>query len=99
VILTGGTSVDPDDVTYKAVKEAGVEGFIRGNPIQPGNMLTMGWINDTPIAAVPAAALFFKRTAFDIWLPRFLIGEKITKEEVIKRAHGGLLEAVNGEIQ
>jgi len=99
VILTGGTSVDPDDVTYKAVKEAGVEGFIRGNPIQPGNMLTMGWINDTPIAAVPAAALFFKRTAFDIWLPRFLIGEKISKEEVIKRAHGGLLEAVNGEIQ
>ncbi len=99
VILTGGTSVDPDDVTYKAVKEAGVEDFIRGNPIQPGNMLTMGWINDTPVAAVPAAALFFKRTAFDIWLPRFLIGEKITKEEVIKRAHGGLLEAVNGEIQ
>ncbi len=94
VILTGGTSVDPDDVTYKALKEAGVEGFIRGNPIQPGNMLTMGWIEDTPVVAVPAAALFFKKTAFDLWLPRFLIGEKISKEEVIKRSHGGLLEAV-----
>jgi molybdenum cofactor synthesis domain-containing protein len=99
VVLTGGTSVDPDDVTYKAIKEAGVENFIRGNPIQPGNMLTMGWIEKTPIVAVPAAALFFKRTAFDIWLPRFLIGEKISKEEVIRRAHGGLLEAINGEIQ
>ncbi|MEO1957946.1 MAG: molybdopterin-binding protein [Nautiliaceae bacterium] len=98
VILTGGTSVDPDDVTYKAIHEAGVKNYIRGNPIQPGNMLTMGWIKDTPIVAVPAAALFFKRTAFDIWLPRLLIGEVISKKEVIARSHGGLLEAVNGEI-
>jgi molybdenum cofactor synthesis domain-containing protein len=98
VILTGGTSVDPDDVTYKAIHEAGVKNYIRGNPIQPGNMLTMGWIENTPVVAVPAAALFFKRTAFDIWLPRLLIGDVITKEEVIARAHGGLLEAVNGEI-
>ncbi len=94
VILSGGTSVDPDDVTYKAVKEAGVEGFVRGNPIQPGNMLTFGYIKDTPVVAVPAAALFFKKTAFDLWLPRFLIGERVTKEEVLKRAHGGLLEAI-----
>ncbi len=94
VILTGGTSVDPDDVTYKALKDAGVENFIRGNPIQPGNMLTMGWLDNTPIVAVPAAAIFFKWTAFDLWLPRFLIGEKISKEEVIARAHGGLLNAI-----
>ncbi len=94
VILTGGTSVDPDDVTYKALKDAGVENFIRGNPIQPGNMLTMGWIDDTPVAAVPAAAIFFKWTAFDLWLPRFLIGEKISKEEVLARAHGGLLQSI-----
>ncbi|NPA10618.1 MAG: molybdopterin-binding protein [Epsilonproteobacteria bacterium] len=98
VILTGGTSVDPDDVTYKAIHQAGVKNYIRGNPIQPGNMLTMGWIEDTPVVAVPAAALFFKRTAFDIWLPRLLIGEKISKSEVINRSHGGLLEAINGEI-
>jgi len=94
VILTGGTSVDPDDVTYKAIHDAGVENFIRGNPIQPGNMLTMGWIGDIPVVAVPAAAIFFKWTAFDLWLPRFLIGEKISKEEVIARAHGGLLQSI-----
>ena len=94
VVLTGGTSVDPDDVTYKAIHDAGVENFIRGNPIQPGNMLTMGWIGSTPVAAVPAAAIFFKWTAFDLWLPRFLIGEKISREEVIARAHGGLLQSI-----
>jgi len=94
VVLTGGTSVDPDDVTYKAIFDAGVDNFIRGNPIQPGNMLTIGWIKDTPIAAVPAAALFYKKTAFDIWIGRFLIGDKISKKEVLKRAHGGLLESI-----
>jgi len=94
VILTGGTSVDPDDVTYKALKDCNVENFIRGNPIQPGNMLTMGWVNKKPIFCVPAAALFFKRTSFDLWIARALIGDVISKEEVIGRAHGGLLEAI-----
>ena len=90
VVLTGGTSVDPDDVTYKAVREAGVKNFIRGNPIQPGNMLSMGWLGKVPVVAVPAAALFFKATSFDIWLPRLLIGDVITKEEVARKSHGGL---------
>ncbi len=90
VVLTGGTSVDPDDVTYRAIREAGAENFIRGNPIQPGNMFTMGWINGKPVVAVPAAALFYKATSFDIWLPRLLIGDVITKEEVAAKGHGGL---------
>lgn len=90
VVLTGGTSVDPDDVTYRAIKEAGAENFIRGNPIQPGNMLTMGWVKGKPVVAVPAAALFYKATSFDIWLPRLLVGEVITKEEVAMKGHGGL---------
>ena len=90
VVLTGGTSVDPDDVTYRAIRGARAENFIRGNPIQPGNMLTMGWVNGKPVVAVPAAALFFKATAFDVWLPRLLIGDVITKREVAAKAHGGL---------
>ena len=90
VVLTGGTSVDPDDVTYRAIKSAGAQNFIRGNPIQPGNMLTMGWIGGKPVVAVPAAALFYRATSFDIWLPRLLIGDVISKEEVAMKAHGGL---------
>jgi len=90
VVLTGGTSVDPDDVTYRAIKNAGAENFIRGNPIQPGNMLTMGWVNKKPVVGVPAAALFYKATSFDIWLPRLLIGDVITKREVAEKSHGGL---------
>lgn len=95
VLLTGGTSVDPDDVTYRAIKEAGAHPFIRGNPIQPGNMLTMGWIQGKPLVAVPAAALFFQATALDIWLPRLLVGDTITREEVVSKSHGGLCHRCN----
>ena len=90
VVLTGGTSVDPDDVTYRAVREAGVENFIRGNPIQPGNMLSMGWLDGKPVVAVPAAALFYRATSLDIWLPRLLIGDVIDRREVAEKSHGGL---------
>ncbi len=95
VLLTGGTSVDPDDVTYRAIKAAKARNFIRGNPIQPGNMLTMGWIGETPVIAVPAAALFFRATALDVWLPYILTGRRITKEMVAKKAHGGLCHRCN----
>ncbi len=90
VLLTGGTSVDPDDVTHLALKELHPENYVRGNPIQPGNMLTFGYVNDTPVVCIPAAALYYKVTSFDIWLPKFLLKEKISKEEVAAKSIGGL---------
>ncbi|SEA64663.1 molybdenum cofactor synthesis domain-containing protein [Desulfuromusa kysingii] len=90
VLVTGGSSVDPDDVTVTALHEAGVQFDEQGNPIQPGNNLTIGYINAIPVCAVPAAALVFEKTALDIFLPRILAGETISKEEIAKSGHGGL---------
>jgi len=90
VITTGGTSVDPDDITAQAMAEAGVVYDMKGSPIQPGNNLTLGYMGDTPVCAVPAAALHFSSTSLDILLPRMLAGEKIYKEDMAKLAHGGL---------
>lgn len=90
VLVTGGTSVDPDDVTVAAMKEAGVQFHEQGNPIQPGNNLTIGRVTDVPVCAVPAAALFFDKTALDIFLPRLLAGETISPEDIAKSGHGGL---------
>lgn len=90
VLVTGGTSVDPDDVTVAAMKEGGVRFHAQGNPIQPGNNLTIGWVDSVPVCAVPAAALFFDKTALDIFLPRLLAGEHISPEDIAKSGHGGL---------
>ena len=90
VLTTGGTSVDPDDVTFDAIRDAGVEFEVKGNPIQPGNNMTIGYIKDVPVCAVPAAAVMIKTTALDIYLPRLLAGEKITRHEIARLGHGGL---------
>ena len=90
VITTGGTSVDPDDITAQAMANAGVVYEMKGTPIQPGNNMTVGYLNDVPVCAVPAAALHFTATSLDILFPRMLAGEKISKEDLAKLAHGGL---------
>lgn len=90
ILVTGGTSVDPDDVTVQAMAEAGVVFPFQGNPIQPGNNMTIGYKDNTVVIAVPAAALFYSITALDIFLPRILAGEQIDATELVRRGHGGL---------
>ena len=90
VITTGGTSVDPDDITAQALLDAGVVYEMKGTPIQPGNNMTVGYLDGKTVCAVPAAALHFSATSLDILLPRILAGEKITKHDLAMLAHGGL---------
>jgi molybdenum cofactor synthesis domain-containing protein len=90
LILTGGTSVDPDDATKAAMHNAGVKLLQEGNPIQPGNNFTIGYLGQKPICAVPAAALFFKITALDIFLPRIVADDTITSDELASLSIGGL---------
>ncbi len=90
LIITGGTSVDPDDATKAAMRDAGVKLLQEGNPIQPGNNFTIGYLGQKPVCAVPAAALFFKITALDIFLPRLVADDPITVEELAALSIGGL---------
>jgi len=90
ILITGGTSVDPDDKTRLGIENAGVEFVQKGNPLQPGNNFSIGYLNDTTVCAVPAAALFYKITALDIFLPQILAEIKITKDDVVSKAIGGL---------
>lgn len=90
IFVTGGTSVDPDDVTVQALREAGVVYEVKGNPVQPGNNFTIGYKGNAVVCAVPAAALFYRATALDVFLPRLLAGEKITREDIHRSGHGGL---------
>lgn len=90
IFVTGGTSVDPDDQTVAALVDAGVTYRVKGNPIQPGNNFTVGYLGNVCVCAVPAATLYFKATALDIFLPRLLTGEQLTREAFFKAGHGGL---------
>lgn len=91
IILTGGMSVDADDLTPKAIKDSGADIITYGSPVLPGAMLVVSYNGDIPVLGLPANIIFAKKTVFDLILPRILSGEKLTKEDIALYGHGGLL--------
>jgi molybdenum cofactor synthesis domain-containing protein len=91
VICTGGMSVDPDDRTPGAIRRAATEVVSYGMPVLPGSMMMLAYRDGMPIFGLPGCVIFDEFTSFDILLPRVLAGEKVTREEVARLGHGGLL--------
>ena len=89
VIVTGGMSVDPDDVTRHAIRDAGVTVTAYGVPVLPGNMLLLGRRGRVPVVGVPACGIFHMTTSFDLVLPRLLAGLTVTKRDLQGMGHGG----------
>ena len=92
LIFTGGMSVDPDDLTPAAIRRLGAEIITHGVPAQPGNMTLVAYLGDVPILGVPGAAIKLPTTIFDVLLPQIFAGDKITKNELIRLADGGLCQ-------
>lgn len=92
LIFTGGMSVDPDDLTPTAIRKLGADIITHGVPAQPGNMTLVAYLGDIPILGVPGAAISLPTTIFDVLLPQIFAGDKITKEELIGLADGGLCQ-------
>ena len=91
VICTGGMSVDPDDKTPLAIKNAGVDIVSYGAPVLPGAMFLAGYSKDKrPVCGLPGCVMYAKRTIFDLALPRFLADVPVTKEWLAGLGGGGL---------
>jgi len=90
LLLSGGMSVDPDDVTRKAIRSAGAREFYYGAAALPGAMFLVAYIKDIPLLGIPACGLHHRITVLDLMLPRILAGEKITAKELAFIGHGGL---------
>ncbi len=69
VLMTGGMSVDPDDVTPTVIRKMSDRFLFQGVPIQPGNMLTVGYLGDSVLVGVPGASMHSPFTSLDILLP------------------------------
>ena len=90
IIVTGGMSVDPDDVTPAGIREAGAKIISYGAPVLPGAMFLIAYKNDIPILGLPGCVMYNKRTIFDLILPKIVAGEKIKREDITKLGHGGM---------
>ena len=92
LIFTGGMSVDPDDLTPAAIRKLGADIISYGVPSQPGNMTLVAYLGAIPILGVPGAAMKLPTTVFDVLLPQIFAGDRITREELIGLADGGLCQ-------
>jgi len=90
IIVTGGMSVDPDDVTPQGIRLSGAAVEKYGAPVLPGAMFLLAYLDDVPVLGVPACAMYFRTTIFDLVLPRLLTGERLTRSDINRMGHGGL---------
>lgn len=90
VIVTGGMSVDPDDVTPRGIRLSGAAVEKYGAPVLPGAMFLLAYHGNIPVVGLPACAAFFQATVFDLIFPRLLAGERVSAAEIVELGHGGL---------
>ena len=94
LIVSMTAIIDRHDVVPAAIEMSGgiVEHF--GVPVDPGNLLLVGYHGATPIIGVPGCARSPKINAFDLVLPRLLAGDRLTRRDLVRLGHGGLLEEI-----
>ena len=90
ILLTGGMSVDPDDLTPAAIRSVCSKLVTQGSPMQPGNMLTIAYMADGAVlVGVPGASMHSSITSVDVFLPRIMAGIEITRSDIADKGEGG----------
>lgn len=91
VLCSGGMSVDPDDRTPLAIKNA-VESVVSyGAPVLPGAMFMLGYTaSGVPVMGLPGCVMYAKRTIFDLIMPRVMADIPVTNNDIAALSHGGL---------
>lgn len=89
VEVTGGMSVDPDDMTPSAIRACGGEIITYGTPVLPGAMFMLSYVDGIPVVGLPGCVMYARRSIYDLIVPRLLTGEKLTKRDFVLLAHGG----------
>ncbi len=95
ILLAGETAImDRHDITPRAVERAGGHIVSVGAPVDPGNLLMLAYIDDVPVLGAPGCARSRKVNVVDWVLPRLLVGDRLSREDIIGFGAGGLLEDV-----
>jgi len=89
IMVTGGLSVDPDDVTRAGIRKAGTRIIFYGTPVLPGAMFLYGMLGEKLVLGLPACVFHHSATLFDLIFPRILGGENLKRKEISLLGHGG----------
>jgi hypothetical protein len=92
IVFAGETSImDADDIIPRGITRAGGRIELYGAPVEPGNLLLLAYRDAIPIIGAPGCIKSRATNVVDLILPRLLIGERVTRADVLALAEGGLL--------
>jgi molybdenum cofactor cytidylyltransferase len=93
ILLLGASAiVDRGDVIPSGLHKVGGEVVHLGMPVDPGNLLMVGTLDETTVFGLPGCARSLNPSGFDHVLRRFLIGEPVDSTLISGLGVGGLLK-------
>jgi molybdenum cofactor cytidylyltransferase len=93
LLVIGASAVlDRRDVGPAGIVRAGGEIVHFGMPVDPGNLICVGRIRNTPALVLPGCARSPKLNGIDFVLSRLFAGLKVTGAEIMRMGVGGLLK-------
>ncbi len=96
IVLVSGASaiVDRRDVVPAGIVKAGGDIDHFGMPVDPGNLMLVGHIGETPVLGLPGCARSPKVNGFDWVLQRLIAGLPVAPEDLMRMGAGGLLKEI-----
>lgn len=96
LLLIAGASaiVDRRDVIPAAIERTGGHVEHYGMPVDPGNLLLLGYHQRVPVVGLPGCARSPKFNGFDIVLVRLAAGIHVNKQDIMLLGNGGLLKEI-----
>lgn len=91
LILTGSATSDLHDTAPEALRRAGGEVTHFGMPVDPGNLLFLGSLDQRPVIGLPGCAKSPKLNGADWVMERLICGLDVTPADIMSWGVGGLL--------
>jgi molybdenum cofactor cytidylyltransferase len=96
ILIFGASAiVDRSDIVPASVVAAGGDVVHLGMPVDPGNLMMFGRLEDTPVIGVPSCARSPKVNGFDWVLERILAGINVSAHDIMDMGAGGLLAEIS----
>lgn len=98
LVASETSTMDPNDIIPSAVRNAGGQVACVGAPIEPGNLVMLAYFDDAASGAsaallnVPGCVRSPALTMIDQVLAALLAGERLSRSDIIRMGHGGLIE-------
>lgn len=94
LLLVQGASatIDAHDIIPEAIRKAGGRVERVGMPVDPGNLLCLGYLSGRAVIGLPGCARSPKRNGLDLVLERLMAGQQVDSGVIAQMGVGGLLD-------